>query len=86
MAKPVVVITGASQGIGASIAKVFAKEIAGVRLALVARNEKNLTKTKTACAKLGATVTLSDLDYTFDGTPKSATAVTDPAGLNLVIT
>ena len=56
MAKPVVLITGASQGIGASIAKVFAKEISGVRLALVARNEKNLTKTATACAKLGAKV------------------------------
>ncbi|GAB5562527.1 MAG: SDR family oxidoreductase [Synoicihabitans sp.] len=56
MAKPVVVITGASQGIGASIAKVFAQEISGVRLALVARNEKNLSKTAAACRKLGATV------------------------------
>jgi short-subunit dehydrogenase len=38
MPTPVVLITGASQGIGAAIAKVFAKEVRGVRLALVARN------------------------------------------------
>lgn len=55
MAKPVVVITGASQGIGAEIAKTFAREMPGVRLALTARNEKNLAKVKAACAKLGAT-------------------------------
>jgi NADP-dependent 3-hydroxy acid dehydrogenase YdfG len=54
MAKPVVLITGASQGIGAAIAKVFAEELAGVRLALVARNAKNLAKVAAACAKLGA--------------------------------
>ncbi|MEX2044645.1 MAG: SDR family NAD(P)-dependent oxidoreductase, partial [Opitutus sp.] len=42
MSKPVVLITGASQGIGAAIAKVFAREIHGVRLALVARNEAKL--------------------------------------------
>jgi NAD(P)-dependent dehydrogenase (short-subunit alcohol dehydrogenase family) len=52
--KPVVLITGASQGIGAAIAKVFAKEVPGVRLALVARNVRNLTAVAKACAKLGA--------------------------------
>lgn len=56
MNKPVVLITGASQGIGAAIAKVFAKEVRGVRLALVARNEKNLSTVAHACAKLGARV------------------------------
>jgi len=50
MAKPVIVITGASQGIGAEIAKTFAREIPGVRLALVARNERNLAKVAKACA------------------------------------
>jgi short-subunit dehydrogenase len=54
MAKPVVLITGASQGIGAAIVKVFAQEIRGVRLALVARNEKKLDAVARACAKLGA--------------------------------
>ena len=38
MAKPIVLITGASQGIGAAIARAFAAEIRGVRLALVARS------------------------------------------------
>lgn len=50
--RPVVLITGASQGIGAAIAKVFAKEVRGVRLALVARNERNLAAVGRACAKL----------------------------------
>lgn len=51
---PVVLITGASQGIGAAIAKTFAQEVRGVRLALVARNMKNLQAVARACARLGA--------------------------------
>lgn len=50
----VVLITGASQGIGAAIAKTFAAELPGVRLALVARNEKNLRAVAAACRRLGA--------------------------------
>jgi NADP-dependent 3-hydroxy acid dehydrogenase YdfG len=53
--KPCVLITGASQGIGAAIAKMFAREIGGVRLALVARQEAKLAAVARACAKLGAT-------------------------------
>jgi NAD(P)-dependent dehydrogenase (short-subunit alcohol dehydrogenase family) len=52
--KPVIVITGSSQGIGAEIALAFAREVAGVRLALVARNRTNLTKVAKACAAFGA--------------------------------
>ena len=52
---PVVLITGASQGIGEAIAKVFAKELRGVRLALVARNTQNLQRVARACVTLGAT-------------------------------
>jgi NADP-dependent 3-hydroxy acid dehydrogenase YdfG len=55
MSKPVVLITGASQGIGAAIAKVFAREVRGVRLALVARNAKNLASVARACERAGAT-------------------------------
>lgn len=55
MKSPVILITGASQGIGAAIAKVFARSPGkGVRLALVARNGKNLAAVARACAKAGA--------------------------------
>lgn len=54
---PAILITGASQGIGAAIAKVFAQEIPGVRLALVARNERNLRTIARACAKGGERAT-----------------------------
>lgn len=56
MTKPVVLITGASQGIGAAIAKLFAAEIPGVRLALVARQEAKLAAVARACGGAGAGV------------------------------
>ncbi len=59
-----VVITGASQGIGAAIAKVFAAEVPGVRLALVARHEKNLRRVARACAQAGATAAVFPCDTT----------------------
>jgi short-subunit dehydrogenase len=52
--EPVILITGASQGIGAAIARTFAREIRGCRLALVARNEKNLRSVARACERSGA--------------------------------
>lgn len=55
MKKPVILITGASQGIGAALADVFAREVPGVRLALAARNAKNLAAVARACARHGAT-------------------------------
>jgi short-subunit dehydrogenase len=51
---PVVVITGASQGIGAAIARAFASEIKAVNLALVARDSANLTKVAQSCSDRGA--------------------------------
>ncbi len=59
---PVVLITGASQGIGAAIARVFAGELPGARLALVARNEKNLRTVARDCIKLGAAVEIFPCD------------------------
>src|SRR4051812_30598935 len=64
MNEPLVLVTGASQGIGAAIAQVFATGIPGVRLALVARNEKNLQATARECLKLGAEVELFPCDVT----------------------
>ena len=53
---PIILITGASQGIGAAIAKAFAREVPGCRLALVARSEKNLASVARHCVRLGAGV------------------------------
>jgi len=61
---PRVLITGASQGIGAAIARVFATEIPGVRLALVARNAKNLRTVAAACVRLGAEAAVFECDVT----------------------
>ena len=62
MKHPVILITGASQGIGAAIAKTFAKEVKGVRLALVARKVAGLQATAKACAKLGAKAEVFECD------------------------
>ncbi len=64
MSSPVVLLTGASQGIGAAIARMFAREVRGVRLALVARNAKNLQAVARACAKTGATAEVFICDVT----------------------
>lgn len=48
-----VLITGASAGIGAELARKFAEQ--GANLALVARNEAKLEGVKTECLTLGAT-------------------------------
>ncbi len=61
---PVILVTGASQGIGAAIARVFAREIRGVRLALVARNAKKLAAVARACAKRGAAAEAFACDVT----------------------
>lgn len=66
---PVVLITGASQGIGAAIARAFAAAIPGVRLALVARQAGKLAGVARECATLGAEA------RPFDGDVSSASDV-----------
>jgi NADP-dependent 3-hydroxy acid dehydrogenase YdfG len=79
--KPVVLITGASQGIGAAIAKVFAREVRSVRLALVARSGKNLRTVAGACAKLGAKVEIFPCDVSDEASVAAmAAAVTKRFG------
>lgn len=51
---PLVLVTGASQGIGAAVARAFAEAEPGARLALVARSAENLARTAEACRALGA--------------------------------
>lgn len=62
----VVLITGASSGIGAATAEQFAKE--GASLALVGRNVENLTKTGDSCKSANSTaeVLLITADVTKD--------------------
>ena len=61
----VIVVTGASQGIGAAIAAEFAAHYADrARLALVARNEERLGESVRACQSLGATARAYRCDVT----------------------
>ncbi len=60
---PVVVITGASQGIGAAIAQAFAEEPAA-QLALVARNQERLEAVAAACRDRGAETLVLPCDLT----------------------
>lgn len=73
MKTPVVLITGASQGIGVAIAEVFAREVPGVRLALVARNARNLAAVARRCARAGATAEAFPCDVSAEA-PVSALA------------
>lgn len=60
---PIVVITGASQGLGAAIAEAFAAE-PDVHLALLARSEANLAQVAERCRVLGAQVQVFPCDVT----------------------
>ena len=51
---PLVLITGASQGLGEALALSYSRRHRGVRLALVARSAANLERVAIRCEKLGA--------------------------------
>ncbi len=61
-AGPVVLVTGASQGIGAAIAFRFAQDVSKVRLALVSRNARNLATVAKRCREAGAEVAIFPAD------------------------
>lgn len=64
----VILITGASQGIGAAIARVFARELrGGARLGLVARNKRRLMAVARACGRFGADAATFPCDVTSEG-------------------
>lgn len=77
--KPTIVITGASQGIGAAIARQFAREVRSVRLALIARNASNLARVAAACAKLGAKARTFVCDVTDPAAVAATAAAVDRA-------
>lgn len=61
---PFVVVTGASQGIGAAIAQAFAESFPGIRLGLVARNATKLGAVAEQCRRSGAEVETVAVDLT----------------------
>ena len=76
-----VCITGASQGIGAALARAFAAE-PGARLALVARSEDTLNAVAADCRALGAAAEVIPCDVTdADAVGAMAEAVRDAVGV-----
>jgi len=59
-----VIITGASQGIGAVIARSWSQSFPGTRMSLLARNETNLESLASECRALGADAVAFSCDLT----------------------
>lgn len=64
LAEQVVLITGASTGIGAALARVLAERFSGVRLILAARSVEKLEAVATHCRQAGAEVLAVPTDMT----------------------
>jgi NADP-dependent 3-hydroxy acid dehydrogenase YdfG len=81
----VAVVTGASQGIGESIALTLAKE--GVHLILIGRNAEKLELVATKCLKLGGKATIFPFDLTqIDQIPKLVSKIlTSFPAINFVV-
>lgn len=62
LSEQVVLITGASFGIGAALAQVLAQRFIGIRLVLSARNAEKLEAVATLCRKAGAEVLVVTAD------------------------
>lgn len=62
LAEQVILITGASAGIGAALAQRLATEFLGIRLVLAARNQEKLEAVAMSCQKVGADVLVVPTD------------------------
>ena len=62
ISEQVVLITGASTGIGAALARVLAEQFSGIRLVLAARNAEKLEQVADHCRKAGAKVLVVPTD------------------------
>ena len=62
IAEQVILITGASAGIGAALARRLASQFLGIRLVLAARNHEKLEAVATDCRKAGADVLVVPTD------------------------
>lgn len=62
LCEQVIVITGASAGIGAALARRLAAEYLGIRLVIAARNQEKLKAVETECLKAGAEVLVVPTD------------------------
>src|ERR687886_1018757 len=62
LAEQVILITGASTGIGAALARRLAAEYLGIRLVIAARNQEKLEAVATDCLKAGADVLVVPTD------------------------
>lgn len=62
LAEQVILITGASAGIGAALARQLAAKALGIRLVLAARNQQKLEAVATECLKAGADVLVVPTD------------------------
>lgn len=62
LSQQVILITGASAGIGAALAKILAERFMGIQLVLAARNVEKLETIATLCRKAGAEVLVVPTD------------------------
>lgn len=62
LSQQVVLITGASTGIGAALAKALAEKFSGIRLVLAARSQEKLDRVADVCSKAGAQVLVVPTD------------------------
>ncbi|MFE1746467.1 SDR family NAD(P)-dependent oxidoreductase [Coleofasciculus sp. H7-2] len=62
LSEQVILITGASTGIGAALAQLLATQSLGIRLVLAARNQEKLEEVATYCRKAGADVLVVPTD------------------------